>query len=49
MAYVYILRSEEHPERHYVGVTSDLRGRLKKHNAGEVARHDRPAHQYTTR
>lgn len=37
MEYVYILRSEQHPERHYVGVTSDLRSRLKKHNAGAVA------------
>ena len=37
MYYVYILRSEEHPERHYVGVTGDLPSRLKKHNAGEVA------------
>ncbi len=37
MAYVYILRSEQHPDRHYVGVTRDLRNRLKKHNAGEVA------------
>jgi putative endonuclease len=33
---VYILRSLEHPERHYVGVTADLRARLIKHNAGEV-------------
>jgi len=34
---VYILRSTENPERHYVGVTSDLRERLQKHNAGDVA------------
>jgi predicted GIY-YIG superfamily endonuclease len=34
--YVYILRSLEHPDRHYVGVTADLRARLKNHNAGEV-------------
>jgi predicted GIY-YIG superfamily endonuclease len=25
------------PARHYVGVTNDLRARLQKHNAGEVA------------
>ena len=35
MTYVYILRSIQNPERHYVGVTSDLRARLKKHNSGE--------------
>ena len=37
MIYVYILRSLEHPDRHYVGVTADLRARLKKHNAGDVS------------
>ena len=37
MNYVHILRSVEKPERHYVGVTVDLRARLKKHNAGEVS------------
>jgi putative endonuclease len=37
MTYVYILRSLENLERHYVGVTADLRARLKKHNAGEVS------------
>ncbi|MGH9513759.1 MAG: GIY-YIG nuclease family protein [Terriglobales bacterium] len=37
MTYVYILQSLENPERHYVGVTSDLRARLQKHNAGEVS------------
>lgn len=36
MFYVYILRSSEHPDRHHVGVTSDLRARLTRHNAGEV-------------
>jgi predicted GIY-YIG superfamily endonuclease len=36
MIYVYILRSLEEVERHYVGITADLRTRLKKHNAGEV-------------
>jgi predicted GIY-YIG superfamily endonuclease len=36
MTYVYILRSLKSPDRHYVGVTADLRARLKRHNAGEV-------------
>jgi len=34
--YVYILQSEA-GEHFYVGVTDDLRGRLNKHNAGEVS------------
>ena len=37
MIYVYILRSIEAPGHYYVGVTGDLRSRLKKHNAGEVS------------
>jgi predicted GIY-YIG superfamily endonuclease len=37
MTYVYILQSLEHPDRFYVGVTSELRDRLQRHNAGEVA------------
>ena len=36
MTYVYILQSLADPERHYTGVTADLRSRLRKHNAGEV-------------
>jgi predicted GIY-YIG superfamily endonuclease len=32
--YVYILRSESEPERHYTGITSNLRSRLQAHNAG---------------
>lgn len=36
MTYVYILRSECHPDRFYVGVTGDLQARIRKHNAGEV-------------
>ena len=36
MIYVYILRSSEHVDRYYVGTTTDLRSRLKKHNASEV-------------
>ncbi len=37
MTHVYILRSLQFPERHYVGVTRDLHSRLKRHNAGEVS------------
>jgi putative endonuclease len=37
MTYVYILRSLLHLDRYYVGATRDLRGRLTKHNAGEVS------------
>ena len=37
MTYVYILRSTANLERYYVGVTGDLRARLRKHNAGEVS------------
>ncbi|HZZ68319.1 MAG TPA: GIY-YIG nuclease family protein [Phenylobacterium sp.] len=37
MKYVYILRSLTDIERHYVGVTGDLRARLEKHNAEEVS------------
>ena len=37
MIYVYILQSVAMPERYYVGVTRDLRSRLRRHNAGEVA------------
>lgn len=37
MTYVYILQSLKHSDRYYVGVTSDLRSRLAKHNAGDVS------------
>lgn len=33
--YVYILRSVAESERHYVGMTTGLQTRLKKHNAGQ--------------
>lgn len=35
--YVYILRSENHPDRFYVGITDDVLARLRAHNRGEVA------------
>jgi len=31
---VYVLISESNPARHYVGLTSDLKSRLRWHNAG---------------
>jgi predicted GIY-YIG superfamily endonuclease len=36
MIYVYILQSDLHQSRYYVGITEDLRARLKEHNSGEV-------------
>lgn len=39
---VYVLRSLTDPDRHYVGRTADIAGRLASHNAGEsphTARH----------
>ena len=35
--YVYILRSERDPERHYTGITDNLKDRLKRHNTGQVS------------
>jgi len=32
MFYVYILRSESHPDQTYVGFTADLKQRLRTHN-----------------
>ena len=37
MKYVYILESLAAPGQFYVGIATDLRERLKEHNAGEVA------------
>jgi putative endonuclease len=37
VVYVYILLSIKFPEHYYVGITRDLRARLRKHNAGEVS------------
>jgi predicted GIY-YIG superfamily endonuclease len=31
---VYILRSQSHPSRHYVGITSNVTERLEWHNHG---------------
>ena len=38
MYYVYLLRSESHPDQRYVGLTPDLKSRLVDHNTGK-ARH----------
>ena len=32
--YVYLLRSTSHPTQRYIGVTADLKKRLREHNAG---------------
>ena len=34
--YVYLLKSESRPDRPYVGITTNLRARLTRHNAGRV-------------
>ena len=41
---VYVLRSVAKPDRHYVGLTSDLDMRLQAHNSGASVhtRRDRP-------
>ena len=36
MKYVYVLESLQVVGRFYVGLTGDLRSRLKKHNSGSV-------------
>ena len=42
--FVYILRSQTDPSRHYVGVTSDVENRLEWHNHGPCGHttHNRP-------
>ena len=37
MKYVYILQSLGEPEHYYVGVASDLKDRLRRHNAGQIS------------
>lgn len=34
MKYVYLIQSPFNPTRRYIGITKDLRNRLKKHNEG---------------
>ena len=38
MKYVYFLQSTNHPDQTYVGLTDDLRARLKVHNSGGALR-----------
>jgi putative endonuclease len=33
--YVYILRSDSTPDRHYIGFTTNLEKRLASHNSGQ--------------
>jgi putative endonuclease len=42
--FIYILRSDTHPDRHYTGLTSEVAGRLHRHNTGPsgVTVHHRP-------
>ena len=35
--YVYSLRSKNHPERYYVGITQNLEERLGTHNSGKIS------------
>ena len=44
--FVYVLRSDRNPRRHYVGLTSDVAARLVWHNNGqnEHTALDRPWH-----
>jgi putative endonuclease len=37
MKYVYIPQAIDEPERHYTGITDDLKARLSTHNAGQVS------------
>ena len=34
MTYVYLIQSIPHPQQRYIGVTSDLKSRVKAHNHG---------------
>ena len=48
--FVYVLRSDRNPRRHYVGLTSDVQRRLEWHNAGqnEHTTRERPWHILVT-
>ena len=37
MHYVYLLRNLNHPSKTYIGLTDDLKDRLKNHNEGGIA------------
>ena len=34
MHYTYLIKSTSHPSQRYIGITSDLKNRLKAHNEG---------------
>ena len=34
MHYVYLIKSIPHPDQRYIGITADIKGRLKAHNQG---------------
>ncbi|WP_447970787.1 GIY-YIG nuclease family protein [Nitrospira sp. M1] len=34
MKYVYLIRSQSHPNQCYIGITSDLEKRISVHNSG---------------
>jgi len=36
MHYVYVLKSIYHPDKYYVGLTKNLKQRLKEHNEGHT-------------
>ncbi len=37
MKYVYLIRSINHPDQHYVGISSNYLQRIQEHNAGQSA------------
>ncbi len=41
MHYVYIIKSINHPDKIYVGLTRDLKKRLSNHNSGTTAYTDK--------
>ena len=46
MQYVYVLQSLTCSDRHYVGCTSDVAGRLQRHNAGQSESQSRHSSMY---
>jgi len=34
MQYVYLIRSQSHPQQSYIGITTDLKKRMATHNNG---------------